>query len=144
MCWTWNANFYLLHCLYESDFWHTALLYLMWWLTGISCLSCLSVSFEHRTTSCFLSSALLACTTLFLSEVTVHCLLHGLVDTDPLIHSWCDIARNRVGTVIGRWRWHLGAPFSTRTYTVPGVPFVRIGVCLICENADTQNSPKQP
>ena len=22
-----------------------------------------------------------------------------------LIHSWCDIARNRVGTVIGRWKW---------------------------------------
>jgi len=50
---------------------------------------------------------------LFLSSA-LHCfypkllcigLLHGFLDTHLLTHSWCDIARNRVGTVIGRWRW---------------------------------------
>ena len=41
---------------------------------------------------------------LFLSEVTVHCLVHGFLDTHLLIHSWWKIARNRVGTVIGRRR----------------------------------------
>ena len=46
----------------------------------------------------------IVCTALFLSEVTVHCLLHGFLDTHLLIHSWCNIARNRVGTVIGRGR----------------------------------------
>ena len=44
----------------------------------------------------------IVCTALFLSEVDVHCLLHGFLDARLLIHSWCDIARNRVGTVIGR------------------------------------------
>jgi len=29
-------------------------------------------------------------------------LLHGFLDTHLLIHSWCDIARNRVGAGIGR------------------------------------------
>ena len=56
-------------------------------------ISAVSVSFERRTTVVlFLSFAL------FLSEVTVHYLLHGLFNTHLLIHSWCDIARNRVGT----------------------------------------------
>ena len=53
----------------------------------------------------------IVCTALFLSEVrpTVHCLLHGFLDTHLLIHSWCDIARNpRVGAVIGRRRWFCG------------------------------------
>ena len=50
------------------------------------------------------------CTALFLSEVTDHCLLHGFLDTHLLIHSWCDIARNRVGTIIGRWRCFLAIP----------------------------------
>jgi len=32
--------------------------------------------------------------------------VHGFIDTLLLIHSWCDIAQNRVGTVIGRrWWW---------------------------------------
>jgi len=43
----------------------------------------------------------------FLLEVTVHCLLHGFLDTHLIIHSWCDIARNRVGTFIGRWRYKI-------------------------------------
>jgi len=60
-------------------------------------ISAVFVSFEHWTTSCFF-----ICTALFLSEGTVHCLLHGFLDTHLLIHSWFDIARNRVGTVIGR------------------------------------------
>jgi len=61
-------------------------------------ISAVSVSFEHRTTSFFIVS-----TALFLSEVTVHCLLHGFLDTRLLIlHSWCDIARIQNGTVIGR------------------------------------------
>ena len=42
-----------------------------------------------------------------MSKVTVHCLLHGFLDTHLLIHSWCDIAWNRVGTVNGK-RWRLG------------------------------------
>ena len=51
----------------------------------------------------------IVCTALFLSEVTVHCSLHGFLDTHLLIHSWCDIARNRrVGAVIGRRRWFCG------------------------------------
>jgi len=48
--------------------------------------------------------AFVVCTALFLSEVTVHCLPHSFLNTHLLIHSWCDIARNRVGTIIGRWR----------------------------------------
>ena len=60
-------------------------------------ISAVFVSFEHWTTSCFF-----ICTELFLSEVAVHCLLHGFLDTHLLIHSWFDIARNRVGTVIAR------------------------------------------
>ena len=44
----------------------------------------------------------IVCTALFLSDVTVHCLLHGFLDAHLLIHSWCDIARNRVGTVVRR------------------------------------------
>ena len=38
----------------------------------------------------------------FYLKVSVHCLLHGFLDTCLLIYSWCDIARNRVGTIIGR------------------------------------------
>jgi len=43
------------------------------------------------------------CTAVLLSEVTVHCLLHGFLDTRLLIHSLCDSAQNRVSTVIRRW-----------------------------------------
>ena len=53
-----------------------------------------------------LRPAFIICAALLLSEVAVHCLLHGLLGTHLLIHSWCDSARNRVGTVIGRWRSH--------------------------------------
>jgi len=44
----------------------------------------------------------IVCTALLLSKVTVHCLLHGFLDTHLLIHSWRDIAWNRVGTIIRR------------------------------------------
>jgi len=45
----------------------------------------------------------IVCTALFLPEVTVF--LHSYLVTHLLIHSWCDTARIRVSTVIGRW-WH--------------------------------------
>jgi len=49
--------------------------------------------------SLYLSTGLrpvfITCTAVFLSEVTVHCLLHGFLDTHLFIHSWCDIARDR-------------------------------------------------
>ena len=64
-------------------------------------ISTVSVSFEHRT----IRHVFIICTALFLSEVTVHCLLHGFLYTHLLIQSWCDIARNWVATVIERWRW---------------------------------------
>ena len=37
----------------------------------------------HLSSFCFIRA-----TALFLSEVTVHCLLHGFLDTHLLIHSW--------------------------------------------------------
>jgi len=50
-----------------------------------------------------LRPAFIICTALFFYlKVSVHCLLHGFLDTCLLIYSWCDIARNRVGTIIGR------------------------------------------
>jgi len=47
----------------------------------------------------------IVCTALCFYEVAFHCLLHGFLDTLVLIHSWCDVARNWVSTVIWRWRW---------------------------------------
>ena len=57
-----------------------------------------SVSFEHRTTSCFYHLHCTVFTGGYFSDV----LMHGFLDTRLLIHSWCDIARIRVGAIIGR------------------------------------------
>jgi len=45
-----------------------------------------SVSFEPGTTSLFITLP-----APFLSEVAVHYLVHGFLDTHLLIHSWCNI-----------------------------------------------------
>jgi len=63
-------------------------------------LSAVSVSSDHRTTSCFYR---LRCTVFYPKLLFFVCCTAFSIY--PLIHSWCDIARNRVGTGIGRWRW---------------------------------------
>jgi len=72
-------------------------------------LTCIHVPDSYQVvpevTACILFSirpVFIVCTALFLSELTVHCLMHGFLDTHLLIHSWCNIARNWVSTVIGR------------------------------------------
>ena len=75
------------------------------------------------------SSSALHCFFLSETEITVHCLLHGFLDTHLLIHSWCDIARNRVGDVTGRWR---------RTIVKMKIYRRFLSVCCLFVNSTTQ------
>ena len=47
----------------------------------------------------------IVCTAVFYPKLLFIVCSTAFSITHVLIHSWCDIARNRVGTVIGRWRW---------------------------------------
>ena len=77
------------------------------------------------------SSSALHCFILSETEITVHCLLHGFLDTHLLIHSWCDIARNRVGDVTGRWR---------RTIVKMKIYRRFLSVCCLFVNSTTQKN----
>ena len=72
----------------------------------------------------------IVCTALFSSEVTVHRLLHGFLGTHLLIHSWCDIARNRVGTVIGRW-WNIHVICIDGAYNTHRRFFLLAEACVV-------------
>ena len=85
----------------------------------------------HRNSFLFIWSPdyilyLSAYTALFLSEVTVCCLLHGFQSARLLIHAWCTIAWIWVGTVTSRRRRLFRTPSTQSdsrqsiTHRVPG------------------------
>ena len=96
---TWNSNSQFVYLSFFQEKEQSA----SYLLTVSRTIWAVSVSFEYQTTSClmFISSTLHC----FHRRSLFICLLRGFLDTHLLIHSWCDIAQNQVGTVILRWRW---------------------------------------